>query len=157
MTEETMTARTEASARTAAAPAAALIVLASLGVPLAKSQDMARHMDEGERLYAASCAACHGAQGAGVPGVFPPLVGNGVVGKADPTRHITIILKGHEGEGRVGGITYTAPMPPFAAQLDDRQIAAIVNYERTAWGNHAPTVTPQTVAEVRSSIGDSRP
>jgi cytochrome c oxidase cbb3-type subunit 2 len=84
-----------------------------------------------------------------VPGAFPALAGSGAVKAADPTKHITVILKGLQG-ARVGGVTYAAPMPAFASQLNDRQIAAIVNYERTSWGNHAPTVTPQAVAKIRA-------
>jgi mono/diheme cytochrome c family protein len=117
---------------------------ASAGTPNAQ-EDMA----EGGSLYAARCASCHGTQGAGVPGVFPALAGIGAVAAADPTKHITVILNGMQGAS-VGGVTYAAPMPAFASQLDDQQIAAIVDYERTSWGNHAPTITAKTVADVRA-------
>ena len=143
--------------RTAAVPASLVASLVGVLRGIALSGDEATATPdraapiaaEGATLYAASCASCHGAQGAGVPGVFPTLVGNGVVNKADPTKHITVILQGAQG-ARVDGITYAAPMPGFAAQLTDQQIAAIASYERTAWGNHAPLVTPRDVTKVRA-------
>lgn len=49
----------------------------------------------------------------------------------------------------IGGVTYAAQMPAFAAQLTDAQIAAIVDHERTSWGNHGPIITPGQVAQDR--------
>lgn len=51
----------------------------------------------------------------------------------------------------IGGVKYTSVMPPFAGQLSDADIADIVNYERSSWGNHAKHVTPADVAAVRAS------
>ncbi|TAM85899.1 MAG: c-type cytochrome [Candidimonas sp.] len=103
----------------------------------------------GSQLFAAHCSACHGAQGAGVPGVFPPLAGNPVVNDKDPTEHMTVVLHGLHGKA-INGTTYAAQMPSFAAQLSDEQIANIIDHERTSWGNHAPTVTAKDVAAVRA-------
>jgi mono/diheme cytochrome c family protein len=101
----------------------------------------------GAQLYAQNCAACHGAAGAGVPGAFPPLVHDPVVTAANPAAHISAVLKGVHGKA-IGGKSYSSPMPPFA-QLSDNDIAAIINHERTSWGNHAPTVTPAQVKSAR--------
>jgi len=101
----------------------------------------------GAQLYAQNCAACHGASGAGVPGAFPPLVHDPVVIAANPTGHITAVLKGMHGKA-IGGKAYSAEMPPFT-QLSDNAIAAIIDHERTSWGNHAPTVTPAQVKSAR--------
>ena len=101
----------------------------------------------GAQLYAQNCAACHGAAGAGVPGAFPPLVHDPVVTAANPAAHISAVLKGVHGKA-IGGKTYSSPMPPFA-QLPDNDIAAIIDHERTSWGNHAPTVTPAQVKSAR--------
>ncbi len=104
--------------------------------------------DQGEQLYAANCAGCHQATGAGVAATFPPLAGDAIVNAADPSGHISTVL--HGAHGRViGGVAYAVAMPPFAAVLDDQQIAAIINHERSSWGNHAPPVTAEQVAKQR--------
>jgi mono/diheme cytochrome c family protein len=97
--------------------------------------------------YLANCAACHQTNGEGLAGVFPPLKGSGVVNKGDAAKHIQIVLKGIQG-ARAGGVVYAADMPPFA-RLSDAEIAALVNYERSAWGNHGPPVTAAQVAVER--------
>jgi cytochrome c oxidase cbb3-type subunit 2 len=102
---------------------------------------------EGGALFTAHCAACHQASGEGLPGAFPPLKGNAVVNDADPAAHIRTVLYGLQG-AVIAGVTYSSPMPAFAATLGDAQIAAIVNHERSSWGNHGSAVTvPQVAAE----------
>lgn len=103
----------------------------------------------GQALFTANCAACHQASGEGLPGAFPPLKGNAVVSDADPARHIDVVLHGLHGAD-VGGVTYTSAMPPFAATLSDADIAAIINHERTSWGNHGAAVTAAQVAAGRA-------
>jgi mono/diheme cytochrome c family protein len=103
----------------------------------------------GRDLYIASCAACHQASGEGLPGVFPPLKGSGVVNKDDAARHIQVILNGMQG-ARAGGVLYTAAMPPFAGALSNAEIADIVDYERSSWGNHGKPVTAAQVAAERA-------
>jgi mono/diheme cytochrome c family protein len=101
----------------------------------------------GEALYSVNCAACHQDTGDGIPGVFPSLVGDSAVVNPDPTEHIRIVLHGRTGP--IDGVDYTSPMPPFKGALNDADIAAIVNHERTSWGNAAPTVTAADVARLR--------
>jgi mono/diheme cytochrome c family protein len=101
----------------------------------------------GAQLYAQNCAACHGASGAGVPGAFPPLVHDPVVTAANPAQQITVVLKGMHGKP-IGGTSYSAQMPSFS-QLSDNDIAAIIDHERTSWGNKAPIVTPAQVKRAR--------
>ncbi|MGH7153149.1 MAG: cbb3-type cytochrome c oxidase subunit II [Acetobacteraceae bacterium] len=104
---------------------------------------------EGATLFASNCAACHGAEGKGVPGAFPPLVSNPVVTASNPADHIETVLNGAHGR-TIDGQTYAAMMPPFAGLLSDQQIVEIINHERTSWGNHAPLVTVQDVAAARA-------
>ncbi len=83
-------------------------------------------MDLGEKVYNSTCAACHQANGQGVNGVFPALAGSGVA--VDPeakSKHIDIV---------VNGVTGTA-MQAFGSQLSMRELAAVITYERNAWGN----------------------
>jgi cytochrome c oxidase cbb3-type subunit 2 len=104
---------------------------------------------KGQALFTNTCAACHQASGEGLPGVFPPLKGNAAVNDADPTKHIHTILHGLQG-ANVGGIVYPSPMPPFATTLSDADIAAIINHERSSWGNHGAPVTIEQVATERA-------
>jgi len=105
--------------------------------------------DTGRDLYIANCSACHQANGEGLPGVFPPLRGSGVVNKADAGKHIQVVLNGMQG-ARAGGVVYVAVMPPFAGGLSDAEISDIINYERSSWGNHGNPVTAAQVAAERA-------
>lgn len=102
----------------------------------------------GKNVYASHCASCHQASGKGLPGAFPPLAGDPVVTADDPAEHIKTVLHGAHGR-TIQGETYAAPMPPFAKQLSNKEIAAVINHERTSWGNSAPAVTPADVAALR--------
>jgi cytochrome c oxidase subunit 2 len=85
-------------------------------------------MKRGEKVYA-TCAACHGATGAGVPGVFPALKGSKIAtGPLDG--HIGIVMKGKPGTA----------MQAYAGQLGDADIAAVITYERNAFGNNTGDV-----------------
>ena len=99
----------------------------------------------GATLYLDNCSGCHQASGRGVPRVFPPLAGNGVVVAADPNDIIKVIDRGVS--ARSGFIA----MPAFATQLTDQQVADIANYVRSSWGNKAPpNATATMVARMRA-------
>ncbi len=115
--------------------------------PAAQVRPAAPH---GADLFRTSCASCHQTNGQGLPGVFPPLAGSPVVTAPDPTEHIRVVLFGKKG-GTIQGVTYSAQMPAWADQFSDEEAAAVINHERTAWGNNAPQVTAADVAEVRAS------
>jgi mono/diheme cytochrome c family protein len=104
--------------------------------------------ERGRRLYESNCSACHGSDGEGRPGAFPPLKGSGVVTKDDATKHIQVVLNGLRG-ARSGGVLYVSPMPPFAGALDDADLRDIIDYERSSWGNHGILVTAGQVAAER--------
>ncbi|MEO8250522.1 MAG: cbb3-type cytochrome c oxidase subunit II [Burkholderiales bacterium] len=106
--------------------------------------------DKGQALFSSHCAACHQASGEGLPGAFPPLKGNAAVNDADATKHIDVVLNGLQG-ANVGGISYAGSMPPFAGALGDADIAAIINLERSSWGNHGAPVTAAQVATERAN------
>jgi len=98
--------------------------------PPAAVADAAASTQRGATLYAANCAACHGANGAGHgPQIIPNLAGNGSVTAPYPTNVIGAVLSGLNAWG-------SGPaMPSFATSLSDQNIADIANYARTAWGN----------------------
>ncbi len=80
---------------------------------------------DGEALYIANCSACHKLDGKGMPSYIPALQG-GKIATGPVGTHIDIVLNGR----------LKTAMPGFAHQLNDRQIAAIINYERNSWGNN---------------------
>lgn len=100
----------------------------------------------GQALFNGTCAACHQTTGEGLPGAFPALKGADVVNDDDPTLHIKIVLEGYDALPQYGA------MPPFKDQFSDDQVAAIINYERTSWGNHGKTISPEDVAKIRASL-----
>jgi mono/diheme cytochrome c family protein len=82
-----------------------------------------------------------------VPGAFPPLAGDPAVTAQDPHAQIDVLLHGLRGKA-ISGKTYASQMPPFA-QLSDNDLAAIIDHERTSWGNNAPIVNPDDVKRAR--------
>jgi len=128
----------------------ALLYLGSFTAEPAVSQSLQPGFDpeKGRALYTTYCSSCHGANGEGRPGTYPPLKGSGVVTKADATKHINVVLDGSQG-GRAGGVLYANPMPAFGSVLNDANIADIIDYERSSWGNHAKLVMASQVAAER--------
>ncbi len=99
----------------------------------------------------ALCQACHGPDGAGVPNVGPPLAGSEwVVGPAENL--IRIQLRGLQGPIKVKGSEYNLVMPPQAFQTDE-QIAHVLSYVRSSFGNQATIVTPDQVKALRGEVG----
>ncbi|MGB6105218.1 MAG: cytochrome c [Pusillimonas sp.] len=107
----------------------------------------------GAQIYTAQCVACHQASGQGLPGVFPPLAeSEWVTGKA--ALAVQIVLHGVTGELTVAGTSYNGVMPMFKDKLDDAQIAAVVSYIRSSFGNAADPVDAAAVASERAATAD---
>lgn len=107
---------------------------------------------DGATVYAGNCAACHQANGQGLPGVFPPLAGaRWVTGRAEVP--VQILLHGIQGEIEVLGQVYSGVMPAFA-QLSDAEIAAVLSHVRGAWGNQAGPVSAEEVVAQRQRFAD---
>lgn len=102
----------------------------------------AAHADttDGKSLFAKNCAACHQPTGKGIPGAFPALAGNAFVQGA-PGDVAAVLLKGRGG------------MPDFSGSLDDGEIAQVLTYVRSSWGNGAVPVSEQDVGSTRSALG----
>ena len=98
----------------------------------------------GAQVYEKYCAACHQSNGEGLTGVFPPLVGNETVLNEDASQHIDVIRNGLK-DKVIADVAYPAPMPGFKTQLSDDQIAAVVNHERSQWGNNATNTSSSEV------------
>jgi len=112
-------------------PAAAAPVIADWSLDLAMSQ--------GELLYNTHCAACHQANGKGLPPTFPAIAGS-MVATGDIGPHIDISINGRPGTA----------MAAFGPQLSDEELAAIVTYQRNAFGNDTgDVVAPDDIAAAR--------
>lgn len=96
------------------------------------------------------CAACHQATGLGVPGAYPPLAGSEWL-LNNPEVPIRIVLHGIQGDITVKNTKFNNAMTPFGDQLSDAEIAAIITYERSSWGNAASKITAEQVASVRAA------
>jgi cytochrome c oxidase subunit II len=81
-------------------------------------------MEHGKTVYTTTCVACHQASGEGIPNVFPALKGSAIA-TGDVAKHIDIVLHGKTGTA----------MQAFGPQLNDSDLAALITYERNAWGN----------------------
>ncbi len=104
--------------------------------------------NDGSKVYQTNCSSCHQANGQGVPGTFPPLAKNKTV--AGPaTKVIRIVKYGLNGKVVVHGSTYNGQMPAWATQLSNADIAAVLTYVRSSWGNNASAVTTAQVAAVK--------
>lgn len=105
-------------------------------------------LPDGGSLFTANCASCHQANGEGVPGAFPPLKGSPVVTGGDLELYVTIIMKGYDPRPEF------ATMPPVGtnANFTPEDVAAIMNHERTSWGNNAKKVTAEEVKTIMDKI-----
>lgn len=103
-------------------------------------------LPDGATLYSNTCAACHQADGKGLPGAFPSLAGSAIVNDTSPEMLIRIILQGYDARPEYG------VMAPFADMLSDEEIAAIATHERSSWGNKAPAVAAEEVKKIREYI-----
>lgn len=96
------------------------------------------------------CAACHQATGLGMPGAYPPLAGSEWLVN-NPEVPIRIVLHGLQGPITVKGASFNNAMTPFGDQLSDAEVAAVITYERSNWGNNAAAITADQVKAVREA------
>jgi mono/diheme cytochrome c family protein len=104
----------------------------------------------GQKIYDAQCAVCHAADGRGKPPNFPPLANNQSIQMTSSVNPIRMVLNGGYAPGTMKN-PMPYGMPPFAQSLSDVEVAAVVTYIRTAWGNHGAPVTVQEVNTLRSA------
>jgi mono/diheme cytochrome c family protein len=126
---------TGAAAQTAAAPAAA-----------------AGGAQSGEQVYQ-RCMTCHQANGAGIPGTYPPLAGSEYANAANPAVPIRVVLHGLQGPVTVKGQQFNGLMPAYGTgiEMSDAEVAAVLTYVRSSFGNNAGPVTPEQVAQERAA------
>lgn len=103
----------------------------------------------GAKLYENHCVDCHGAAGAGRAPGYPALAGNRALTMEQAVNPIRIILNGGFAPGTAGN-PRPYGMPPFGHVLDDGEVAAVLSYLRSAWGNNAAPVSAAEVNRYRS-------
>jgi mono/diheme cytochrome c family protein len=124
-----------------------LLLLAVLGCDPSYAADTKPKLD-GETLYMRACAACHQPDGRGMEGLYPPLVRADYLEQTSKETQIESVVKGMSGPLTVNGTLFNAPMPS-SRQLDDEQVAAVLTYIRTSWGNALEPVRADEVARYR--------
>ncbi len=103
----------------------------------------------GQALFAGTCSTCHQPNGAGLPGVFPPLAKSDWLA-ANPKAAVDVVLNGMSGPVKVNGQDYNSVMPPMS-QLTDDEIANILTYVKNSWDNAGGKVSKAEVAERRKA------
>jgi mono/diheme cytochrome c family protein len=110
--------------------------------------------ERGKKIYMANCATCHQADGQGVAGQYPPLVGSEYV-IGGTRRPAMIVLKGLEGPLTVKGQKFgSAVMQPWDKTLSDQKIADVLTYIRSEWGNTGGPVSAEGVAALRKELAN---
>jgi mono/diheme cytochrome c family protein len=117
--------------------------------PKSGAAAMAAH---GKAVYETVCGICHGADGLGKPGQAPPLAGSEWVAREIPElAHIP--LTGLNGTIQVKGREWNLSMAPMGANLSNADLAAVLSYIRSSWGNNSSAVSADDVKAVRAAPG----
>jgi cytochrome c553 len=104
----------------------------------------------GKSVYVAQCALCHGNNGAGEPTRYPPLANNQSIQMESAVNPIRMVLNGGFPPSTSGN-PMPYGMPPFAQNLSNDEVAAVVTYIRSSWGNHGTAISARQVDELRSA------
>ena len=108
----------------------------------------AANLPDGAEVYTANCVACHQANGEGLPGAFPPLKGSPIVNGDDLKLYVTIIMKGYDARPQWAQMPSVGTTAGFTAA----QVTAVINHERSSWGNQAPPVKVEDVQKIMDEI-----
>ncbi len=138
----------------------ALSALTVLATVARADDDLKTSADRGKMMYMQTCMACHQITGMGVPAAFPPLAKSEYV-NGDNRRLVAIVLKGIVGAITIEGKVYATGMPQpdltFPQLKDDKNIADVLNYVRTNFGNEAKdAITTEFVAKIRAEFADRK-
>lgn len=135
-----------AQQQASAQPAAAASAQPASPAPADSAADQG---PSGRSVFSRTCQTCHQASGLGLPGAFPPLA-NSPIAQGDKDRLIRLVLHGLQGPITVEGKSFNNVMPPWKT-LSDAEIAAVLTYVRSNFGNTASAVTPAEVAAERTA------
>jgi mono/diheme cytochrome c family protein len=112
-----------------------------------RNVDLPDPIANGRRVYLEKCAVCHGKEGQGIGGKFPPLSANSWVNGA-PERLVALTVDGLAGRQTIAGHEYNGVMPAWRDVITAPETADVLTYVRQAWGNHAPAVSFEFVSRV---------
>jgi len=104
----------------------------------------------GTTVYDKQCASCHGPEGQGKPPHYPPLAGNQSIQMTSAVNPVRMVLNGGYPPGTAGN-PMPFGMPPFAQSLSDDEVAAVVTYIRTSWGNRGSAISAKDANTLRSA------
>lgn len=107
-------------------------------------------MEKGKGVYMQTCFVCHQMNGEGVPAQIPPLAKSDYLAKLSNPEAIELVLVGRSGEVTVNGKKYNGTMTPLN-YLSDDQIANVLTYVRSSFGNEGSTVSAEDVKRVRAT------
>ncbi|HWW71104.1 MAG TPA: cytochrome c [Duganella sp.] len=119
---------------------AAMVIVAGFAAAATAPSRAQTEAPDGKALFLKNCAACHQATGKGIPGAFPALAGSKFV-TGERAEVATVLLKGRGG------------MPDFSENISDADMAAILTYVRSSWGNKADALTESEVLKLRDTLG----
>ena len=102
----------------------------------------------GQTLYTANCQSCHQPTGEGLKGAFPPLKGSPVVNGTDLELYVDIIMNGYDARPEYGAMAAVGTNMSFT----ENDVAAIINYERTSWGNTGKKVSPEEIKKIMDFV-----
>jgi nitrite reductase (NO-forming) len=114
------------------------------------AQTKAERIASGRGVFLQNCTACHQVEGQGLPGAFPPLAHSDFL-NADKSRAIRVLLHGLAGEVTVNSTKFNSVMP--ALRLTNEDIASVLTYVYSKWGNAGLDVTTPEVATARKEPG----
>ena len=112
---------------------------AAIAAQASQEWSMQDLLAQGETVYKANCAVCHGATGAGIPGAFPALT-NSPIAIGDAAEHMNIVMNGRSGTA----------MAAYKSQLNDVDLAAVITFERNSLGNSVgDMIQPSAIKNAR--------
>ena len=118
-----------------------------------KDNLLPKNLVGGAKIYQQFCSACHQMNGKGASGRFPPLIETDWV-SGDKERLIKVLLNGMEGSLKVGDEVYNGVMPQHSF-LKDKEIADVLTYVRSSFGNKSSEVSENEVQEIRKAQEES--
>lgn len=103
---------------------------------------------QGEMLYADHCQSCHQPNGEGLAGAFPSLQGSEIVMGENLEKYVDIIMNGYDEHPEYGPMSSVGTI----AEFTEKEVAAIINYERSSWGNEGEKVSVEEIKEILEKL-----